>query len=207
MSQLRSRFRQHLLGAIFIVSNFAPPTVASAEQLFPDALPVILADERFKNGSLRTFTCETTQVQDWRICLANDRSFCVVWSRPIASVGARSGRAVTFGRPDVVLMVVQHPTANKTPDLLFFPGFQFGSEPTFIIDGEQQLLALNPESKLPKVAFPKTNVANVDIIAALQLGGSVVAQSTTSRDVELVDTFSLAGFEDALLTIREVCPS
>jgi hypothetical protein len=167
---------------------------------------MIVADDHFIYGGLQSFTCETTRMLDWRVCLSEVRSLCVAWSWPIASVGTLSGHVVTFRRGDVALLVVQNPSNEVSPELLFFPGFPLGAETTLTIDEEQPFQTLVPDTQFLDIAFSESRMANDTTIAALQRGDTVVAQSSTMRNVELTDTFSLAGFEDALLWVEEVCP-
>lgn len=118
----------------------------------------------------------------------------------------RAKRPATLKRNDVYLMVADWPGRKIKAEPEIVPGYEYkaASPVTLGIGGDKFEFFARNEGK-SGAAWLRNTADTSRLLDSLNGGVSAVARGTTTKGVKTVDTYSLAGFGDAVAKIHEVC--
>ncbi len=131
---------------------------------------------------------------DWTAVTREEggQTVCYAFAYPTASVPSLAAR----GRP--VLTVTERPSGRDA--VAFSAGFAFAANAETTLQVDQ---AAQPFYTAGRFAFAREGTAAV---AAMRKGRQATMRSPGPRGVQVADTFSLRGFEQAYGAITKACP-
>jgi hypothetical protein len=125
---------------------------------------------------------------------------CYALSQPRASQprGAR--------RDPIYVMVSDYPGRKVKAEPQIIPGYEYkaGLPATLEVGSDKFIFFTRNDGKTGKAWLQSLN-ENQHLIDAMGKGVSAVAFGTSARGTKTVDTYSLAGFNDALAKIHSAC--
>ncbi len=125
---------------------------------------------------------------------------CYVMSQP------RAVQPKDANRGDVYLMVSDWPARKVKSEPEIVPGYPYrGSVPVSLEIGSEKFTFFSRNDGDHGTAWLKSLDDNPRLIDAMKKGLSAVSRGTSTRGTKTVDTYSLAGFNDALTKIHAAC--
>ncbi|HEY4273896.1 MAG TPA: invasion associated locus B family protein [Rhizomicrobium sp.] len=109
-------------------------------------------------------------------------------------------------RNKIYLMVSDWPARKIKAETQIVPGYEYKeSVPVSLAVGPDKITFFGKNEAKEGAAWIKSLSDNDHLIDLMSKGVSVVAAGTSARGTKTVDTYSLAGFTDALAKIHAVC--
>jgi hypothetical protein len=171
--------RKILLGSLCALSLTAPAT-----PVFADAANLL--------GAFGNWSAYSTG--------SGNSMTCYAMSKPRAMQPRNTKRAVTY------LMVSDWPSRKVKAEPEIVPGFEYKeSAPVSLAIGPDKFVFFARNEAKSGSAWLQSLNDNQHLIEIMGKGVSAVASGTSSRGTKTVDTYSLAGFDDALAKIHAVC--
>ncbi len=168
--------RKILLGSLCALS-FATPAFADAANL----LGVFQNWSAYSTGTGNSMTC-------------------FIMSQP------RAVQPKNANRGDIYLMVSDWPGRKVKSEPEIVPGYPYReSVPVSLEVGSDKFTFFSRNDGDHGTAWLKSLDDNSRLIGAMKKGLSAVARGTSTRGTKTVDTYSLAGFNDALAKIHAAC--
>jgi hypothetical protein len=125
---------------------------------------------------------------------------CYAMSKPRAMQPRNTKRAVTY------LMVSDWPSRKVKAEPEIVPGYEYKeSAPVSLAIGPDKFTFFARNEAKSGSAWLQSLGDNQRLVDVMSKGVSVVAAGTSSRGTKTTDTYSLAGFNDALAKIHAVC--
>ncbi len=136
--------------------------------------------------------------QGWDAYAENARGekVCYLIGKPEKSEPANAKRSGVFAS------VTHRPSEKRWNEVSFTAGYPFkeGSDAELAVDGKKFSLFTNHDA-----AWTRDAASDKAVVEALAKGKLALVKGTSSRGTETIDTYSLAGFKDALAQIDKVC--
>jgi hypothetical protein len=109
-------------------------------------------------------------------------------------------------REPVYVMVSDYPDRKVKAEPQLVPGYAYkGGTPASLAVGPDKFVFFTRNDGSAGKAWLQSLNENQRLIDAMKGGVSAVAQGVSARGTRTVDTYSLAGFNDALAKIHDVC--
>ena len=109
-------------------------------------------------------------------------------------------------RGEIYLMVSDWPSRKVKAEPEIVPGYEYKEiAPVSLAIGPDKFIFFARNEAKNGTAWLQSLGDNQHLIDAMSKGVSAVAAGTSSRGTKTVDTYSLAGFNDALAKIHAVC--
>ena len=125
---------------------------------------------------------------------------CYAMSNP------RAKRPANLKRDDVFLMVSDWPGRKIKGEPSITPGYEYkGNVPVYLGIGSEKFEFFSRNEGKAGSAWLRNLNDNGKLISALSGGVSAVASGTSARNTKTVDTYSLAGFGEAMAKVHAVC--
>lgn len=142
--------------------------------------------------------------RDWSIFEAGQGGQKVCWivSQPKTTTASRGGQTVQVNRGDIFLMVAVRPADNVKNEVSFLAGYPFkeGSNVTVTVGSDNYTMFTDGEN-----AWASSPADDDRLTSAFRAGADARVEGESSRGTKTRDTFSLAGFTDALNEARKRC--
>jgi invasion protein IalB len=121
---------------------------------------------------------------------------CYLIGKPAKSEPASAKRGPIFAS------VTHRPSEKRTNEVSFTVGYLFkeGSDAELTVDGKKFSLFTNKEG-----AWAQDATTDKAVVEALAKGKQAVIKGTSVRGTQTTDTYSLAGFSQALAQIDKAC--
>ena len=157
------------------------------------ALPATAADQANVLGSFGNWSAFTTG--------SGGNLTCYAMSKPRATTPKTASRSAIF------LIVTDYPARKVKAEAEIVPGYAYKDNDvvTLGIASEKFTFFGRTDSAKAGAAWIKNLGDNNALIKAMSEGVSAVAIGKSARGTRTVDTYSLAGFNDALAKIHAAC--
>lgn len=171
--------RPRLTCALLLTAAFAAPGLARAAQ------PEIL-------GSFRNWTAYTTQAGDSKVCYA--------LAKPVSSEPRKARRDAIF------FLINDWPGRKARGEPEIVPGYQYkdGSDVAVQIGPDKFTLFTKNEGGAGG-AWVEAQADEERLVSAMKAGSEAVVSGTSKRGTVTRDSYSLAGFGDALAKADQAC--
>ena len=136
--------------------------------------------------------------KDWSTYAFSDKKgkVCYVASQP------KTQEPKGANRDPAYFMITARPSENVRSEISIIIGYPFkpGSKVTADVDGEKFSMFTKADG-----AWIENAAEETAMIAAMKKGRSLSVVGTSTRGTVTTDTYSLAGFSDALAKIHDTC--
>jgi invasion protein IalB len=136
--------------------------------------------------------------QGWEAFTDADKGakICYLIGKPTKSEPAGAKRSAVFAS------VTHRPSEKRDNEVSFTSGYLFkeGSDADLTIDGKAFSLFTNKEG-----AWTRDAATDKAVVDALAKGKQAIIKGTSARGTATTDTYTLAGFSQALAQIDKVC--
>lgn len=125
---------------------------------------------------------------------------CYAMSKPRATRPAKAKRG------DIYLMVSDWPGRKVKAEPEIVPGYEYkAGQPVYLEIGRDKFEFFSKNDGKAGSAWLRNLADGPKLLSALSSGISAVALGTSARNTKTVDTYSLAGFDDAMAKVHAVC--
>ncbi|WP_191090219.1 invasion associated locus B family protein [Histidinibacterium aquaticum] len=138
---------------------------------------------------------------DWYVYAADDGSECFAISSPTGASYFREGEEVSANTDPPYLTVVYRPAEGAEGQVAYHGGFPFGDEPIEVTVGGEEHELFTEETW----AWPANPEADAELISSMRDADEIELSSFSSRDTNVVHTFSLEGFPAAVDEAERRC--
>lgn len=133
----------------------------------------------------------------WPVYVQEDPQRCWIVSAPVGTTASRGGTDVSgnINRDTVLFFVSYWPDDGRMGEVSYTGGYPFADGSVVTVEVGDQSFELFTEGPMSWAGSPE---ADARLIAAMRDGSEAVVTATSTRGTEVVDTFSLQGFDRAI---------
>jgi hypothetical protein len=133
----------------------------------------------------------------WPVYVQEDPQRCWIVSDPVGTTASRDGTDVSgnINRDTVLFFVSYWPDDGRMGEVSYTGGYPFADGSVVTVEVGDQSFELFTEGPMSWAGSPE---ADARLIAAMREGSEAVVTATSTRGTEVVDTFSLQGFDRAI---------
>ncbi|GAB5447137.1 invasion associated locus B family protein [Gymnodinialimonas sp.] len=140
----------------------------------------------------------------WPIYVQENPTRCWIAAEPIGTTASRGGEDVTgnINRDIALLFVSFWPQDGRVGEVSYTGGYQFAGGSTVTVEVGDASFDLFTEGPSAWAGSPTDDAR---IIAAMRDGEEAVVTATSTRGTEVIDTFTLQGFDLAMNDAQVRC--
>lgn len=140
----------------------------------------------------------------WPVYVQDNPTRCWIVASPSGTTASRDGQDVSgnISRDTVLFYVSFWPNDGRVGEISYTGGYQFAGDSSVIVAVGDDTFELYTEGPMSWAGSPQDDTR---IIAAMRDGTQMVVTASSTRGTEVVDTFSLQGFELAMNDAQVRC--
>ncbi|WP_247716888.1 invasion associated locus B family protein [Gymnodinialimonas ceratoperidinii] len=133
----------------------------------------------------------------WPVYVQEEPARCWIVSDPTGTTASRGGTDVSgnISRDTALFFVSYWPDDGRMGEVSYTGGYQFAEDSVVTVEVGDDSFELFTEGPMSWAGSPE---ADARLIAAMREGIEAVVTATSTRGTEVIDTFSLQGFDRAI---------